>query len=99
MLGKHCDLPLEAIARDAGGILSEARITRWSRALALRLDRRPDDARDVLGVLLNHGLPEGYGMQLRNKSGPLGDCVCRAVLHTEKLVGKVPREALGWLSA
>jgi formylglycine-generating enzyme required for sulfatase activity len=57
---------------------------------------RENDASEILGSLLNYGLPPGYGKQLRNNSGPLSACVCQAVLHTESLAGEKLRKAFGW---
>lgn len=102
MYGSKLDLNLQRMAEDAKRIhKNKGRITRWSRALALRLDRQAnkDDAKEILGVLLNFGLLEGYGTQLRNKSGPLKQGVLQAVLRTDKLAGKELREALGWIES
>jgi formylglycine-generating enzyme required for sulfatase activity len=92
---------LETMAEHAAQILNKEQIVRWSRSLALRLDKQEsdNDAYEIIGTLLNYGLPDGYGKQLRNKSGSLSKCVCLAVLHTERLQGKELRKALGWFES
>jgi formylglycine-generating enzyme required for sulfatase activity len=99
MNGKMFDLNLKKMAEHAHQIQGKDQIAKWSRALALRLDKKVADAKNILGTLLNYGLSEGYGMQLRNKSGPLSKCVCQAILHTEGLIGKELRKALGWVES
>jgi formylglycine-generating enzyme required for sulfatase activity len=99
MNGKMFDLNVRKVAEHANQIRESPQITRWARALAFRLDNRTADAKNILGNLLNYGLSEGYGIQLRNKSGPLSQAVSRAILHTEKLVGRELRKALGWLDS
>jgi hypothetical protein len=97
MYSSTLDLNLETMAKHAHKICDQEQIIRWSRALALRLDEANDkDTSDILGTLLNHGLPQGYGTQLRNNAGPLSPCVSQAVLHTETLQGEKLRKAIGW---